>query len=110
MLHLGLLLLADPTSSTSNLKIAIVGALGVVSAAAIPAYLSTREKIRGRQQDSRDDPVKALIEANADLRRDNAELNARNRSGQKEVDRLERLLWGLGIDPKTGKQVREKPS
>lgn len=80
-------------SAPSSVKIALIGALAIVIAAAIPALLSLRERIPKeiRQRLER--------ESAGDLF-DISELHDR-------IHDLERFIWLLGYDPDTFLRVRE---
>jgi uncharacterized protein YlxW (UPF0749 family) len=103
---------APPSDNTSDgLKIAIVGGIAIVLAAAIPALLSSREKVRERRS-RREPDLKTLVsDAQAQRRAVQKKLDAERIARAKdreEIDRLERIIWGLGYDPVTGKAVRRE--
>lgn len=90
--------LADSSisSSSSSLKIAIVGALALVLAASIPAFISAR----GSRRLSDSNVLTGGLVRDLQKRFDHCDT---------ERDRLERLLWSYRINPETGLRIEDPP-
>ena len=89
-------ILAD-AGSTVNIKTAIIGAVALVLAAAIPAILSTRER--------EPHATKELRLMSRQQRSDFVKLQTDYANALDEIDRLERLCFLNGIDPQTGVKI-----
>lgn len=89
--------LADSTASDStSLKVAIVAALAVVLAAAIPALLSTRER-----------EPRSVRDARTDMRATLAELRKKTAWQDDYIEALEADAYLHGRDPRTLKPEGE---
>jgi hypothetical protein len=95
-----LALLADPTVSatnSTNLKIAIIAAVSLILAAAVPALLSTRER-----------EPKAMREARLDMKSQRDWWKSKSEWQDDYIDALEAVIWrDTGRDPRTFKPEGE---
>lgn len=89
--------LSDASSDT--VRVSIIGSLALVFAAAVPALISSRRKAVP------DVSLNELIEANRRLRQDYDALVKTHDKCSKREDRLEGMLWRIGINPITGEPL-----
>lgn len=83
--------IADPAgaSDSTNVKVALIAAVALVLAAAVPALLSTRER-----------EPHAAKELRLDLRAQRNRLQAKLDWNYKYVESLENLCWENHLDPR----------
>lgn len=102
--------LAEATSA-DPFKSAIVAGMALVLAAAIPALLSRREREPRSVRQLREAQNALIIELTADRDECKRTLEQTVTGMQlrtKEIERLEKMLRHLGIDPETGQRQRQR--
>lgn len=100
---------SSPTPDTTTVKVAIIGAIGLVLSVTIPVLASTFNRQRLPNRNEQETPVEKELRRRAEaaerlVDEKNLEIKRRSQGAyirDQRIEDLETLLWSHGIDPAT---------